>query len=102
MFPSYICESPLRTVINEFVSGKMDITEFVALYNKDDNLEKYLDSVIDYIATHNIPIKRRTVLMKKSIKISLLKFVRTQSNSLKNTHRIFEIFRISGRTIRPK
>ena len=64
MFPSYICENPLRTVINEFVSGKMDITEFVALYNKDDNLGKYLDSVIDYIATHNIPIKRRTVLMK--------------------------------------
>lgn len=64
MFPSSICENPLLTVINEFVSGKMDITEFAALYHQDDSLGKYLDSVIDYIEAYNIPIKRQTVLIK--------------------------------------
>ncbi len=64
MFPSHMYENPLRTLINDFVCGNMDISAFIALYNQDDALANYLDSVIDYIATHNIPIKRRTVLMK--------------------------------------
>ena len=64
MFPSSICDNPLLTVIKEFVSGKMDIAEFAALYHQDDSLGEYLDSVVDHIAAHNIPIKRQTVLIK--------------------------------------
>jgi hypothetical protein len=64
MFPSYILENQLCTVIKEFVSGQMNISQFVMRYNQSDDLANYLDLIVNFIATHNIPIKRRTVLMK--------------------------------------
>lgn len=64
MFPSYILENQLCTVIKEFVSGRMNISQFVMRYNQSDDLANYLDLIVNFIATHNIPIKRRTVLMK--------------------------------------
>ena len=64
MFPQYICESPLCAVIKNFVSGEMNISEFVMQYNQSDDLANFLDSIVNYIAAHDIPIKRRTVLIK--------------------------------------
>ena len=64
MFPSQMYDSPLYPLIHDFVCGRMDISEFIALYEQDDSLADYLDSVIEYIEAHHIPIKRRTVLIK--------------------------------------
>lgn len=64
MFPVSILENPLLIEIRNFVCGDIDVTEFMAQYNQNDELAIFLDSVIEYIATHNIPIKRRTVFMK--------------------------------------
>lgn len=64
MFPVSILENPLLIEIRNFVCGNVDITEFIAQYNHNDELANFLDSVIEHIATHNIPIKRRTVFMK--------------------------------------
>lgn len=64
MFPQYICESPLCAVIKNFVSGEMNVSEFVMQYNQSDDLANFLDSIVNYIAAHDIPIKRRTVLIK--------------------------------------
>ena len=64
MFPLHILENPSVEVIKDFVCGKMDISEFVNQYNQNNHLSDYLDSVIAYIATQKIPIKRRMVLMK--------------------------------------
>lgn len=64
MFPSYILENQLCIVIKEFVSGQMNISQFVMRYNQSDDLANYLDLIVNFIATHDIPIKRRTVLMK--------------------------------------
>lgn len=64
MLPSYICENPLCAVIKEFVSGQMNISEFVMQNDQSDDLANYLDSIVNYIATYDLPIKRRTVLIK--------------------------------------
>ena len=64
MFPSYILANQLCIVIKEFVSGQMNISQFVMRYNQSDDLANYLDLIVNFIATHDIPIKRRTVLMK--------------------------------------
>lgn len=64
MYPVSIHENPVSTIIKEFVCGKMNISDFMMRYNQSDNLADYLNSIVDYIAAHNIPIKRRTVLMK--------------------------------------
>ena len=64
MFPSSTLENHLLRTISAFVCGDIDITEFVLQYNKNNDLADYLDSVVEHIATNNIPIKRRTVLMK--------------------------------------
>lgn len=64
MFSASILESPLLKVIANFVCGETDITGFMEQYDHNDDLVNYLDSIIEYISTHNIPIKRRTVLMK--------------------------------------
>ena len=64
MFPESLLENPLLIEIKKFVCGDMDITEFMALYDQNDDLADYLDSVIEHIAAHNIPIKRRTVFIK--------------------------------------
>lgn len=64
MFPSHILENSLIKVIKDFVSGQMDISDFVTIYNQSDAISDYLNSVIDYIATQKIPIKRKVVFIK--------------------------------------
>lgn len=64
MFPTVILESPVLAVIRDFVCGNTEISEFVLQYNQNNALADYLDSVVEYIATNDIPIKRRLVLMK--------------------------------------
>lgn len=64
MYPSSFYESPAFNLIKAFVGGQMNISEFVMRYNQSDDLADYLDSIVDYIVTHDIPIKRRTVLIK--------------------------------------
>ncbi len=64
MFPSSIFENPLCAVIKEFVSGQMNISEFIMRYNQSDDLSDYLDLIVSNIETYDIPIKRRTVLIK--------------------------------------
>ncbi len=64
MFSSSILESPLLKETANFVCGDIEIAEFMEQYNHNDNLANYFDSIVEYISTHNIPIKRRTVLMK--------------------------------------
>ncbi len=64
MFPTYIFENPLLTEIRNFVCGNIDIADFIVQYNQNDEMANLLDSIIEHIVTHNIPIKRRTVFMK--------------------------------------
>ena len=64
MFPTVILESPVLAVIRDFVCGNTEISEFVLQYNQNNALADYLDSIVEYIATNDIPIKRRLVLMK--------------------------------------
>lgn len=64
MFPSHIYSNPLLSPIREFVSGNMDISDFVALYNQDNTIGDLFDYIIDYIEANKLPIKRRTVFMK--------------------------------------
>ena len=64
MFPSHIYSNPLLSPIREFVSGNMDISDFVALYNQDNTIGDLFDYIIDYIEANQLPIKRRTVFMK--------------------------------------
>ena len=64
MFPVSILASPLLKVIAGFVCGDIDITDFMEQYDHNDDLANYLDSIIECISNQNIPIKRRTVLMK--------------------------------------
>lgn len=64
MFPIYILEDASLVIIQDFVCGHTDISEFITQYNQSNALADYLDSVIDCIATQKLPIKRRTVLMK--------------------------------------
>ena len=63
-FPTRILNDPLLDTISKFVSGKIDITTFFCIYTQSDDLADYLNIIIDYIADNNIPIKRRTVLIK--------------------------------------
>ena len=51
MFPSSIFENPLCAVIKEFVSGQMNISEFIIRYNQSDDLSDYLDLIVRYIET---------------------------------------------------
>ena len=57
MFPSHIYSNPLLSPIRDFVSGNMDISEFIDLYNQDDAMGKFLDYIIDYIETNKLPIE---------------------------------------------
>ena len=64
MFPSYVYENPLLVPIRDFVSGNMDISDFVALYNQDNTIGDFFDYIIEYIETNNLPIKRITLCIK--------------------------------------
>ena len=64
MFPLHFLEDPSVERIKDFVCGKMDISEFIAIYNQSDAISDYLNSVLDYIATQKIPVKRRMVFIK--------------------------------------
>lgn len=64
MFPTSFYNSPAYSLTKNFVCGQMHISEFIMLYNQTNELAEYLDSIVEYIAAHDIPIKRQTVLMK--------------------------------------
>lgn len=64
LFSTDIIGNPLLKAVSDFVSGENDIAGFFAIYSRNDEMADYLDLIIDYIADHHIPIKRRTVLMK--------------------------------------
>ena len=64
MLPTDICKNPILNTIKAFVCGDMTITEFMGIYAQSNNIAGYFDSIIDHIEKHNIPIQRRTVLIK--------------------------------------
>ncbi len=64
MFPTDICQNPILDKVKAFVCGGMPITEFMEMYARSNNIADYLDSIIDHIEKHNIPIQRQTVLIK--------------------------------------
>ena len=64
MFPSYMLENPALEIVKAFVTGELEIAAFMERYYADDTLPEYLNSIVDYIAEHHIPVKRRTIFMK--------------------------------------
>lgn len=50
--------------IKAFVTGEMDMPEFMNLFTQTNEIADYLDSIVSYIEKHNIPIQRRTILIK--------------------------------------
>ncbi len=56
--------SAVIPIIRSFVVGDMDIDTFMNHYFVSEEIERYLEGIIDTIEKEHLPIKRRTVCMK--------------------------------------
>ena len=52
--------------IKAFTIGEIDIAEFLRLFTETDEIADYLDSIVDYMEKYDIPIQRRTIMMKNA------------------------------------
>ncbi len=59
---NYDCDVVLH--IQMFVKGELSIADFVAKGKENRKIYDCLDQIVDTIAIHHIPVKRRTVFMK--------------------------------------
>ncbi len=66
VFPARFYENPVLPDVKAFVSGAMDIKEFMEMYKQSDEIADYLDAVVDYIEKKKIPIRRR-ITQKKGV-----------------------------------
>ena len=55
---------PALKPIKAFAIGEMDIEEFMRLFTETNEIADYLDSIVDYMEKYDVPIRRRTILMK--------------------------------------
>ena len=63
-FSTSFSDHPALKPIKAFVIGEMDIAEFMSLFTETNEIADYLDSIVDYMEKYDVPIQRRTILMK--------------------------------------
>lgn len=51
-------------IVRDFITGTIDINDFMELFNESNQISDYLEGIIDNIEKNQVPIKRRTMCMK--------------------------------------
>ena len=102
MFPTDILNNPILNTIKAFVCGDMPITEFMEIFAQSNEIADYLDSIIDNITKHSIPIQRQTVLIKNVNQNKPFEQMSYVEKFIKDYAKVSVLFLKSGKILRLK